>query len=202
MKKRILIILGFLLSSFLVVIFIVGLINIKVDNQDDSSIIKEIPLYGYVLEDTKSKLFADTFDELYKVLTKDEIDNKLYATLISKLFIIDFYDLDNKLSRNDIGGVQFIHSAIEDNFIMKAKDTFYKYIENNLYGDRKQLLPKIKKITVLTVEEVKYQYNGEHEAYKIILTWDYEKDLDYQSKAILYLINEDIKLSIVELTEE
>lgn len=203
MKKKIFIGLMFLLALFLLILFFVGLIKMKpFIKKDDQGIIKEIPLYGYVLEDTKSKLFADTFDELYKVLTKDKINNPLYVELVSKLFVIDFYDLDNKLSRNDIGGIQFIHDDIKSNFTMKAKDTLYKYIENNLYNDRKQLLPKVKQVTVLSVAEDIYQYNGDNEAYKVILTWDYEKDLDYQSAATIYLIKEDIKFSIVELKEE
>ena len=46
-----------------------------------------------------------------------EVDNKKYAEAISKLFVIDFFTLDNKSSKNDVGGVQFVYTSYKADFI-------------------------------------------------------------------------------------
>ena len=100
--------------------------------------VSKIDNYGYTLYDNQSKEYKKMFEELNTVLLKEEIDYNKYVELISKMFIIDFYTLDNKLTNLNIGGVDFVHSSIVSNFKEKAKDTMYKYVESNVYGDRKQ----------------------------------------------------------------
>src|SRR5574344_1475824 len=65
--------------------------------------IDSIEYYGYTLTKSDTDIYKTTFKELTKVLNEKPIDNTLYAKLISKLFIIDLYTLDNKLSSTDIG---------------------------------------------------------------------------------------------------
>ena len=89
----------------------------------------EIKEFDYTLYDNKSDLYKDLFAELKKELQKDEINDEEYAKIISKLFVADFYSLDEKTTSTDIGGLDFIYEKIRDNFLLKASDTIYKNIE-------------------------------------------------------------------------
>ena len=96
--------------------------------------IDSIEYYGYTLTKSDTDIYKTTFKELTKVLNEKPIDNTLYAKLISKLFIIDLYTLDNKLSSTDIGGLEF---GIQD--LLTAIETVIagKHIAE---GDRKQIV--------------------------------------------------------------
>ncbi len=207
MKKnaRRIILLSMLLILILgLIIYIILQFTKSVDKgPEENRTLKEIVGYGYILEEGKTPLFNNIFEELVNVLTKEDVNKEQYAILISKLFIVDFYDLNSKRSKNDIGGIQFIYDDIRDNFVLKARDTLYKYVEDNIYGDRKQLLPSIVEVNLSSIEQVSYTYNDKvtDEAFQLELTWEYEKDLGYQDTAIIFLVNEQSKLSIVELKE-
>ena len=160
--------------------------------------------YGYNLEDNKPKLYSTYFETLKKELNKEEVDQQKYAELIVKLFISDFYDLDSKITKNDIGGLQFIKSEALDNMVIKAKDTIYKYVENNVNKDRKQVLPKVKDIVVETsFVDVNFIPDDKKDlvAYKVNVYWQYVKDLGYQDEAIFILLKNEKKLEIVEIRE-
>ena len=143
--------------------------------------IESIGLYGYSLHDRDSSAYKDTFKELNKALSTNNIDYKNYATLASKLFIMDLFTLDNKLGSTDIGGLQFIHKDLKENFKENMGDTIYKYVEINIDGKRTQELPVVKEVTVSDVLETKYTYNNkDYPAYVVTANWEYEKDLGYQ----------------------
>ena len=91
--------------------------------------VSKIDNYGYTLYDNQSKEYKKMFEELNTVLLKKEIDYNKYVELISKMFIIDFYTLDNKLTNLNIGGVDFVHSSIVSNFKEKAKEIIEKRLE-------------------------------------------------------------------------
>ena len=55
--------------------------------------------YGYTLEDRDTALFEEKFHELETLLNQAEFDQEEYVSLVSQLFIIDFYTIDNKISR-------------------------------------------------------------------------------------------------------
>lgn len=179
------------------------LINNFTDNGKGKKTIKvidEIKEYGYTLDENETKLYKDLFNKLTKTLKKENIDEKEYAELVTKLFVADFYNLENKITKNDIGGTQFVHSGAVENFTLKAKNTFYKGIKSNVYGDRKQELPIIEEINLDEIEDTKFTYNDEDvDAYSVILNWKYKKDLGYEDKKEFILIKEDKKLSIVEM---
>ena len=140
--------------------------------------IESIGLYGYSLHDRDSSAYKDTFKELNKALSTNNIDYKNYATLASKLFIMDLFTLDNKLGSTDIGGLQFIHKDLKENFKENMGDTIYKYVEINIDGKRTQELPVVKEVTVSDVLETKYTYNNkDYPAYVVTANWEYEKDL-------------------------
>ena len=79
----------------------------------------------YVVNENDSKLFKKTFEDLKKVLSSKEVDNKKYAEVISKLFVIDFFTLSNKTSKNDVGGVQFVFEGYKTTFVEFARDGLY-----------------------------------------------------------------------------
>ncbi len=161
--------------------------------------IDSIEYYGYTLTKSDTDVYKSTFKELSKVLNNKPIDNTEYAKLISKLFIIDLYTLDNKLSSTDIGGLEFLHKDLRDNFKENMGATLYKYVESNLDGKRKQELPVVKEVTISDVFETKYTYNKkEYNAYLVTANWIYEKDLGYQTSAKLTVINDNDILYIVK----
>ena len=141
---------------------------------------------------------------LYKSQKSGKIDYEKYAKKISEMFIYDFYSLEDKIAKNDIGGISFIHKTALPNFLENAESTYYKYVESNIYGNRKQSLPMVDKITLGEIDRVEYAYGEDktdEEAYVIKVTWNYTKDefSDYQKEATLTLVKEDKILYIVEL---
>ena len=164
-------------------------------------VVDDIKDYNYVLHDNESELYNMTFKELKAELARATVDDIRYAELISKLFIIDFYTLSNKITNNDIGGVEYFHPDYVDNFINKAKDTVYKYVKSNVYNDRVQDLPTIKSITFVESDNVKFNHDKviDDTAILIKLQFDYEKDMGYSSEAIITLVHNDKMLYIVEV---
>ena len=80
--------------------FFKGSVHRKVDSID---------FYGYTLSKNDTEVYKSNFKELSKVLNEKQINYTDYDKLISKLFVIDLYNLDNKLASTDIGGLEFLH---------------------------------------------------------------------------------------------
>ena len=143
------------------------------------------------------------FAELDKIMKKDPVDEEEYAKQITKMFIYDFYSQEDKSAKTDVGGTDFIYQANLENFLENAEDTYYKYVESNIYGDRKQDLPVVDEITIDSVEQTEFAYGetADENAYEVKVSWTYTDDdfSDYQSEATLTFIHEVIKLSLAEL---
>lgn len=161
-------------------------------------VVDKIDKYGYTLEEDAPKVYKDLFKELQKVLNKDEIDYEEYAKLVAQMTVVDFYNLDNKVSKNDIGGVQFIYSPYKENFVLEASETVYKYIEHNLYKDRTQQLPVVDSSYVDSIKTEKYQYKKikDDEAYSVNVKLTYKKDMGYPSNVVVKLLHNDGKLEV------
>lgn len=169
-------------------------------------IVDKIDKYGYQLKDSKNELYKQEFKELKKILNGDEVNYEDYAKSISKLFIIDFYSLDDKLAKTDVGGVEFVYKDEQVDFLEKAENTFYKYVESNVYGNRQQNLPAVDSVNVEKVEPTSFKINSngkqDDEAYEVTLTWKYrnESGSGYQQNATLIVVHEDdVRLSIAEM---
>lgn len=207
----------------IVILLIVGIILysyfFKNDEPKEIKTIKSIPEYGYELKENETDIYKEEFENLSKILSKKEVDYEAYAKSISKLFIIDLYTLDNKLSKNDIGGLDFIKEDMRDNFIDEVRSTFYKYLEVDS-EDRNQDLPEVSEITDISIENTtfvikdtktttkssKSKYKTEDknvgemvDAYKVTISWDYKEDFGYENNANMIIIKEDKKLYIVEM---
>lgn len=187
----------------IILIAIIGLIVYKMvfnNSQEEVKIIKRIKDYDYNLKENETELYKTEFNELDKILSKKNVDYEEYAKSIAKLFIIDFYTLDNKLSKNDIGGTEFIKEDMRDNFIEEARSTFYKYVE--VIDGRTQELPEVSSITDVSVEKTEFKYSDktiDENAYKVSISWDYVEDLGYEKEASMIIVKQDKKLYIVEM---
>ncbi|MGN1000498.1 MAG: hypothetical protein ACI4OG_01005 [Bacilli bacterium] len=169
---------------------------------EEAKVVSKIDGYNYNLYDNQTKNYKELFEELNDLLTSDSVDEEKYVELISKMFIIDFYTLDNKLTNLNIGGVDFVHSSIVSNFKEKANDTIYKYVKSNIYGDRKQELPIVDEVTVENIEQKAFKYDdtSDSKAYYVKVKWTYKKDLGYEENKTLIFVHEDKKLSLVEMS--
>lgn len=158
-----------------------------------------IELYGYTLSKNDTDIYKTYFKELSKVLNEKTIDYNEYAKLISKLFVIDLYTLDNKLASTDIGGLEFLHNDLKDNFKENMGSTLYNFVESNIDGKRTQELPIVKDVEVSDVFETKYTYNEtEYDAYIVSTNITYEKDLGYPKNMKLTIIKDNNILHIVK----
>ena len=161
--------------------------------------LRSLELYGYTLKESDGKLFSSTFKELEKTLNEDSINYNKYAELLSKLFVIDVFTLNNKLTGTDIGGLEYLHKDLKENFKENMGATLYKNVENNLDGKRTQKLPEVKEVNVTNIEEVKVTYkNEEYDAYKVLLNWEYVEDLKYEKSITLTMIKDNGKLYIIK----
>lgn len=193
----------------ILIIALVALIGFAVYKYKNKTKVKEVKVvdkiekYGYKLKETKPEAYKKMFKELKEILSADKVDEEKYAKKISEMFIYDFYSLDDKLAKTDIGGVDFLYPAVTENFLLNAQDTYYKYVESNIYDNRTQDLPIVDKIEIKNVsqKEFAYQDKTDDNAYFVDVTWSYKdgKFTDYQNSATLVFIHDDIKLCLVEL---
>jgi hypothetical protein len=200
-KKKITLIIIILL--LVVLLAVGGYFGYKAVNKNKTAIgtaavVDKIDKYGYTLEEDAPKVYKELFKELQDVLSKDEVDYEEYAKLVAQMTVVDFYNLDNKVSKNDIGGVQFIYSSYKENFVLEASETVYKYIEHNLYNDRTQQLPVVDSSYVDSIKTEKYQYQKikDDEAYNVNVKLTYKKDMGYPSNVVVKLLHNDGKLEV------
>lgn len=204
-KKRVF---NFFVTLIALILFAVIAFKVFEDlNQDNGKIIKKdldiIEPYGYKLDDRDTATYKKYFKEIKGILKDKPIDEKKYAEALTKLFITDFYTLSNRLTSTDIGSLEFIHEDQKQNFILNAEETMYRTVESDLYGERKQELPKVSEVNITDVTETTYTYKDkEYNAYKVKATWKYKKDLGYETKGTFILMKDKDKLNVVEKVAE
>ena len=189
-----------------IVALLIGLTIYKTKNKSKTKEVKvvdKIDKYGYKLKETKSATYKKMFKDLKDILNEEKVNQENYVKKISEMFIYDFYSLDDKLAKTDIGGVDFLYPAARDNFLQNAQDTYYKYVESNIYGNRNQDLPEVDNIEIKEVSQKAFAYQDktDEEAFFVDVSWAYKNDkfTDYQKNATLVFIHDDIKLCLVEL---
>ena len=175
----------------------------KPEEVKEVKVVNKVEKYGYNLKESKPAKYKEMFKELKEILSKDKVDEEEYAKKISEMFIYDFYSLNDKVAKTDIGGTEFVYNEVLENFLQNAQDTYYKYIESNIYNNRKQSLPVVANISIDNIEKKTFAYGNktDEEAYFVEASWTYKDDQfsNYQNKATLVFIHDDIKLSLVEL---
>lgn len=163
----------------------------------------------YVVSETDTKLFKDTFGELKKVLNAKEVDNKKYAEVITKLFVIDFFTLSNKTSKNDVGGVQFVYESYQTDFVEGARNSIYKQVQSDMSGSKLNgSLPTVTKVKVDSIDEISpYSMFGgnffteDQVGYMINISWEYKNDDDFQCNATIVVVPDGKKLSVARMQE-
>lgn len=203
LKKKAKKVLIILLIILLIVLVILALQPFGKKEVKEAKIVSEIKEYGYKLKDNKPAKYKKMFAELKEILEADEVDEEAYVKKISEMFIYDFYSLKDKSSKTDIGGVDFVHKDVLENFLENAQSTYYKYVENNIYGNRKQSLPVVSNIQIDSTKQEEFKYGNETDdkAYLIDASWSYTdgKFSDYQKDGKLVFVHDGKKLCLVEL---
>ena len=196
-----------IISIILIVLITIGIILItnkpKTKEEETVKVINKVDKYGYQLKETKSKRYKKMFEELKEILQEETIDEEKYVSKITEMFIYDFYTLDDKTAKTDIGGVDFVYKDVLENFLINAQDTFYKYVESNIYNNRNQQLPEVDTITINAISNETFAYGTKNNdnAYIINVSWTYTSEdfSSYQNNAKLVFIHDENKLCLVEL---
>lgn len=195
----------------LIVVVLVGIMiycvfdifgSIKTKTQNSVEILDKIEGYDYELNENDSAYFETLFGDLKKTLEAEEVDEEQYASLVSQLFITDFYSLEYAINKNDVGGIQFVYKDYQNDFVSKAKTSVYNYVENNIYGDRKQELPVVSEVIVNSVEMENYIFDNDVEdsnSYVVNASVTYSKDLGYPTEVTLVLIHSNNKLEVAKM---
>lgn len=178
-----------------------------VSNHNPSEEIKEVDTikgYDYTLRANATDYYKSLFKELKETLEAKDVDQNKYAELVGQMFVAAFFNLDNKVSKTDIGGVQFVYSDYRSDFEKYASHGMYKTVESNVYGDRKQELPVVSKVEVklLKNEPFKYGDKTDDDAYHLSFKVYYKEDLGYQTSGELVLIHNGKKLEVAQMTDE
>lgn len=175
--------------------------NIKQPVENSIEVVDTIHDYGYQLEDRDTEIYKETFNKLKDVLNEEEINYEDYATYLGELFIIDFYTIENKLNKYDVGSLDFLYPSEKEKFQNKAMDTMYKLVEDNTGNTRTQELPIVKNATVNSIKTTTYKKGDTVlNAYLLELSISYEKDLGYDENVSLTIAKEENKLYVVNLT--
>ena len=190
----------------LLIIFVsgIGLFKLFINNDDDeeqpknvTNIISNIKEYNYTLDDRDTNYMKEEFKNLENILKEEQVDFNLYASTLAKLFVIDFYTLNNKVNKYDVGGLEYILNSKIDMFKSKAMDTIYNDVIDNSYKDRVQELPEITNVEVLNVDETEIKINDDNtKAYRVTMNYTYKKDLGYDNEGTIYLVQTDNKLEV------
>ena len=198
-----------IIAIILIVILIVGIIVVinlpkkKNDKIEEVKVVNEVEKYGYQLKETKSKKYKKMFEELKDILSEEKLDEEKYVTKLTEMFVYDFYTLDDKSAKTDVGGVDFVYKETVENFLINAQDTYYKYVESDIYNNRNQKLPIVDTVTVEEIIQQSYAYGtlNDDKAFIVKASWTYTDNQfsTYQQEAQLVFIHDEEKLSLVEL---
>ncbi len=197
----------FVIILLVIIAIVVGLIIFLTRDKEDNTIkiksVDTIEGYDYTLNSNATKYYKELFKELKEVLEADEIDEEKYADLATKLFVADFFNLDNKINKNDVGGIQFVYKDFQSDFTKLAASSIYKNVQSNLYNNRNQALPVVTKVSTTAPQKKAFKYgeNNDEEAYKVDFDIEYKEDLDYQTAGSLTLIHSNKKLEVAAMEE-
>lgn len=192
-----------LIGVLIICVSIIGVSKIffkkekEVKPKVETKVISNIEKFGYTLDDRDTKYMKETFKELEQVLNAEEIDNEEYAKVLSKLFVIDFYTLNNKINKYDVGSLEYILNGKQEMFKNKAMDTIYRDVIDNTYKDRVQELPEITNVEITDIKEEKIELNKEEvNSIQVTMSYTYKKDLGYDKEGIINLVENNNKLEV------
>lgn len=160
--------------------------------------------YNYYLNNNATNYEEDLFNELKEVLEKENIIEKDYATILTKIFIADLFTLNTKKSSSDITSSYYIYDDYKDIYAAKLKETLYANIELNINETRTQDLPIVSNVEVISIENKEFKLKDkilDSNAYYINSNITYKKNLGYPKKYQVVLIKQDKIFKIVKTGE-
>ncbi|MBR5663042.1 MAG: hypothetical protein IKX00_05325 [Bacilli bacterium] len=164
-----------------------------------SKVVDKISKYDYTLDERDSKLMREKFKDLKKVLKADQVNYDEYAKLLAQMYIIDLYDINNKVNKYDVPCLEYIYKSEQDKFKKMIKTQFYSQLVDNSDGNRKQELPSVKSIEVISSDESKVDVSGKsYDGYIIVLSWEYDKDLGFDKKSEVRIAKDNNKLYVIK----
>lgn len=201
MKKKKLIITIISLLIIILTLTIIIFINKEPSETKPKEIqkIDEIEEYNYYLEEDSTTYYKELYNELKEIISETNVDYTKYAEKISQLFTTDLFTLDNKITSNDIGGLQFVYTDFKEDFIKIAKTTLYSSVESNIYNDRVQELPTVTNTKIVSLKESSFTYQDtNYDSYEVIINIEYQKDLGYPQTYNLTLIKNGKYLQVAK----
>lgn len=160
--------------------------------------------YNYYINSNASEYQKELFEELKTILSKEEIDDEEYATVLAKMFVSDLFTLNSKNSSNDITSSQYVYDSYQETFESMVKDTIYASIEINIDGEREQILPTVKGVEVIAINRDSFELAGEvidDQAFYVTVGIEYDKDLEYPINYEVVLVKKDNLLQVVKANE-
>ena len=166
----------------------------------ETKVLDSLDDYGYSLSDKDSDAFKDEYNILKDILNEKKIDEEKYAEQVARMFVMDLYTISTKVNKLDIGGSEYYYLDKVSMFENKVMDTLYSNLLDNTYGDRKQALPEVKSVEIVSTEETKYKIGEEEKsAFLVKLKWTYVKDMGYDAEGSVILCKEDgVRVSVVD----
>mgnify|MGYP004624117443 FL=1 len=202
MKKKYKLQLRVLILLIILIIALICFKTFKKETKNNVKVVDSIDNYGYTLDQRDSKLMKDTYKKLKEILNEKEIDYDKYAEELAKLFVIDLFTINNKINKYDVGSLEYVYPDNVENFKTNVEDTIYKIVEDNTKGKRKQELPIVSSVSIEEETNGEYELSDvQNKSYIVKLKWTYEKDMGYDSNAIITLIEKDNKLYVVEYSK-
>jgi hypothetical protein len=163
-----------------------------------TSVSNTIDKYGYTLNDNVTEYYKTEFDHLKEMINDSNVTEEDTATQVAKLFIIDLFSMNYKINKYEVTSAQYYYSDKQDMYKQKVIDNLYNLIEDNAYNDRKQELPEVSDVTTITNKKDTYKLgNKTVSSYLVDLNISYVKDLGYDTKAEVILVNDGNNLSVV-----
>ena len=201
MKKK-----PIIIACVLLLIIIGILVYFIFFNKEESEVteiknVDTIEGYDYTLSENATKYYKSLFKDLKDVLSEDNVDEEAYAEIVVKLFLADFFNLDNKVSSTDVGGLQFVYEDFREDFTKLASTSMYKHVQSDVYGDRNQELPVVSSVLAEKQDNTTFTYgdNTDDNAYVYDFTITYEDDMGYQEEGTITLIHSNDKLEVAAM---
>lgn len=191
-----------IISILLIASISIGGIYLTRDKEKEIVIenVDAISKYNYTLKKNDSITKKNKYKELKDILEKDIIDEDAYAKTLAEIFAIDVYDLNSKISKYDIGGLEYIYESDKDKFKNIMLDTLYNSVEDNSLDNRKQKLPIVVNVTSDNITQSEYKINDTtYSSWNIQIKIDYETDLGYDKNVLVTVIKDTDKLYVVEI---
>jgi hypothetical protein len=167
----------------------------------ETKVTDTIDKYGYTLNDNVTEYYKTEFDHLKEMTNDSTVTEQDIAGQVAKLFVIDLFSIDYKINKYEVTSAQYFYSDKQDMHKQKVIDNLYNLVEDNAYNDRKQELPEVSDVTITNNKKGTYKMTEkEVTAYIVSVSITYVKDLDYDTKAEITLVNDGNNISVVNYT--